>query len=194
MPVAAYQDRFEEFLQEQMDQLDAPIWIFRWGDTTEQGPLNYKQLTEALRQINNAHKSVLVRTVHERDWQTIFFYPDLMEKLGLSLRKNLRVALDAEVSVLASKKILKGYASTVSLGGVGVKNLSEQLTERERVKLQIKSSHLPSTIHVHAQVAYSKPKETGFLFESLHPEYQSMLSYHIRKLLPEDMEELKEAI
>ncbi len=190
-PLKNHADRLETYLQEQMDQLDAPVWKFRWGDGEEQGPFTYTQFTDALKQISNPHKNVLVRTIHEPNWQAIFFYPDLMEQLGISLRSNLRVALDAEVSILMEKKLLKGYASTVSLGGVGVRNLSESLTDGAQVKLQIKSSHLPSTIHVYAKVAYSKSKETGFVFESLHPEYQSMLSYHIRKLLPESLSELK---
>lgn len=192
--IAPYLGRLESFLREQMDQLDAPVWKFRWGDSEEQGPFTYKQFTDALKQINNPLKNVLVRTIHEREWQAIFFYPDLMEQLGISLRQNLRVALDSEVSVTTDNKFLKGYSTTVSLAGIGVKNLPEPLNEGERVKLQIKSAHLNATIHVHAKVAYCKPREVGFIFESLHPEYQSMLSYHIRKLLPESMSELRKAV
>src|SRR5690606_11000630 len=140
-------------------QLVARVWKFRWGDSEEQGPFTYKQYTDALKEINNPLKNVLVRSIHEREWQAIFFYRDLMEQLGICLRQNLRVALDSEVSVTTDNKLLKGYSTTVSLAGIGVKNLPEPLNEGERVKLQIKSAHLNATIHVHAKVAYCKPRE-----------------------------------
>ena len=159
------------------------VWYCDSGAGQPAGPLTQNELVEHLKGLNRWDIVTLWGTGLLK-WLPLFEVPDVMDLVGISRRENPRAPLLGQAALTSQGSSMSSQlltCSTISVGGIGVKNAGS-LSRGDRVQIVLKSTDLPTTIHAVGEVLYvSRIGEAGIKFLELTPEAHSILFDHVRR-------------
>lgn len=117
-----------------------------------------------------------------KEWREIYAFPDIVEKLGLSRRKQPRVPILAQFSgKVNTRKDINSTVITISQGGMGFTENFELMIGDE-VEGSITSPHFFQPINVKADVIYAGTDGyVGLKFSQIADEAKSALIDYIKK-------------
>ena len=126
--------------------------------------------------------AISIQDSKTKEWKEIYAYPDLVEKLGISRRKSLRVPILAQFNGRSSKGgNITCKVITVSEGGMGFTENFE-LKIGDEVEGQVSSPHFFQPITVKAEVIYAGlDGYIGLKFLNLSDETKSAVYQYIKK-------------
>ena len=125
---------------------------------------------------------VSIQDPKSKDWKDVYAFPDIVERLGLSRRKQSRVPILAQFSGYSSKSQQASYRLiTISQGGMGfTENFELQIGDE--VDGHISSPHFFQAVHVKAEVIYAgHDGYIGLKFKDLTDEARSAIIEYIKK-------------
>lgn len=125
---------------------------------------------------------VSIQDPKSKDWKDVYAFPDIVERLGLSRRKQSRVPILAQFSGRSSKSQQASYRLiTISQGGMGfTENFELQIGDE--VDGHISSPHFFQAVHVKAEVIYAgHDGYIGLKFKDLTDEARSAIIEYIKK-------------
>lgn len=153
-------------------------YIGNKGDSI--GPFSRRELTSELLKFDD-FSSILLWTTGMKQWSSLFDFHDLLDELGINLRRHPRAEVDGTVNVITSEgRILKGQLRSISEGGVGCSDITGIKVNSE-VLLEIDSPQFKRIIKVRAEVRYVS--DSGFIgtkFAQINPEFLSEIIYYIK--------------
>lgn len=131
--------------------------------------------------------AVSIQDPQTKEWKEVYAFPDIVERLGLSRRKQARVPILAQFT---GKTIQAGEATgadnsyrviTISQGGVGFTETYD-LKIGDEVDGHISSPHFFQPVHVKAEVIYAgQDGYVGLKFIQLEDEASSAIIDYIKK-------------
>lgn len=143
------------------------------------GPLPWEKLLSELRKIEQK-EDLMLWTKGQKQWTSIFDFPDVMKALGMDRRQHTRAPIVGHVIVRVQEQIIIGKLVDISQGGFGVTQM-EGLTKGQIVDVYIKSENFREDIHAKAEVRYLDRKGyTGFRFDQIHMEAKSTIIDYVR--------------
>lgn len=128
--------------------------------------------------------TVSIQDPHSKEWKEVYAFPDIVERLGLSRRKQARVPILAQFTG-KSNRSEEGNVTyrviTISQGGMGfTENYDLQIGDE--VEGQISSPHFFQPVHVKAEVIYAgQDGYVGLKFLQLADESSSSIIDYIKK-------------
>lgn len=117
-----------------------------------------------------------------KDWKDVYAFPDIVERLGLSRRKQPRVPILAQFTGRSNKSDDVSYrVITISQGGMGfTENFELQIGDE--VEGQVSSPHFFQSINVKAEVIYAgQDGYIGLKFTQLTDETRAAIIEYIKK-------------
>lgn len=117
-----------------------------------------------------------------KEWNEVFAYPDIVERLGLSRRKSSRVPILAQFTGSSNKHpSLAAKIVTISDGGMGFTEVFD-LKIGDTVEGQISSPQFFQPINVNADVIYSGlDGYIGLKFTQINDESKSAIIDYVKK-------------
>ena len=117
-----------------------------------------------------------------KDWKEVYAFPDIVEKLGISRRKQQRVPILAQFNGKSNKSKNVSYrVITVSEGGMGFTE-NYDLKIGDEVEGQITSPHFFQPINVKADVIYAGlDGYIGLKFSQITDETKAAVIEYIKK-------------
>jgi hypothetical protein len=126
---------------------------------------------------------VSIQDPHSKEWKEVYAFPDIVERLGLSRRKQSRVPILAQFSgkLNSQAEVVNYRVITISEGGMGFTENFE-LKIGDSVEGQISSPHLFQSLPVRAEVIYAGPDGyIGLKFTQITDESKSAVIEYIKK-------------
>lgn len=166
---------------ENSGQKDAePSWyIYEQGLTY--GPVDFKTL---VKKVVNSEVTMEANLWHNKmdDWVSVYQVPELMEELNICRRKHFRAPLEATVEIVkgehSSNEQLE--CTTVSAGGIGVKNL-KGVVLGQKFSLKINSDSIQGPLYTKAQVVHTQGDMIGLQFIHISDESRSSLISYVKQ-------------
>ena len=126
--------------------------------------------------------AISIQDPKTKDWKEVYAFPDIVEKLGISRRKQQRVPILAQFSGRSNKSKNVSYrVITVSEGGMGFTE-NYDLKIGDDVEGQITSPHFFQPINVKADVIYAGlDGYIGLKFSQITDETKSAVIEYIKK-------------
>lgn len=117
-----------------------------------------------------------------KEWTDVYAYPDIVERLGLSRRKHLRVPILANFTGTSNKGVnLNVKIVTISEGGVGFTEVFD-LKIGDLVEGQVSSPHFFQPLNINAEVIYSGlDGYIGLKFSQINDESKSAIIDYVKK-------------
>ena len=117
-----------------------------------------------------------------KEWKEVYAFPDIVERLGLSRRKQPRVPILAQFTGKSnSKKEVSCRVITISQGGIGFTENFE-LKIGDEVEGQISSPHFFQSINLKAEVIYAgQDGYIGLKFTQIPDESRAAIIEYIKK-------------
>lgn len=125
---------------------------------------------------------VSIQDPKTKDWKDVYAFPDIVERLGLSRRKQSRVPILAQFSGRSTKSEQASYRLiTISQGGMGfTENFELQIGDE--VDGHISSPHFFQAVHVKAEVIYAGADGyIGLKFKDTTDETRAAIIEYIKK-------------
>ncbi len=147
----------------------------------DQPPMTKTELMTLVAKQEDVSK-VSIMEPKSKEWKEVYAFPDIVERLGLSRRKQPRVPILAQFTGKTNKKNDVSYrVITISQGGIGFTE-NYDLKIGDEVEGQIASPHFFQPIHVKADVIYAgQDGYIGLKFSSLTDEARSAIIEYIKK-------------
>lgn len=126
--------------------------------------------------------AVSIQDPKSKEWKEVYVFADIVEKLGLSRRKQARVPILAQFSGKSNKNEEASYrVITISQGGMGfTENFDLQIGDE--VEGQISSPHFFQPVQVKAEVIYAgQDGYVGLKFSQLTDEAKTAIIDYIKK-------------
>lgn len=127
--------------------------------------------------------TVSIQDPQTKEWKEVYAFPDIVERLGLSRRKQARVPILAQFTGKSSKSEtdVTYRVITISQGGMGFTE-NYELQIGDEVEGQISSPHFFQPVHVKAEVIYAgQDGYVGLKFLQLADESSSAIIDYIKK-------------
>lgn len=125
---------------------------------------------------------VSIQDPKTKEWKEVYAFPDIVERLGLSRRKQPRVPILAQfVGKSNNKKEVSYRVITISQGGMGFTE-NYELKIGDEVEGQITSPHFFQPINVKADVIYAgQDGYIGLKFSQIPDEARAAIIDYIKK-------------
>lgn len=125
---------------------------------------------------------VSIQDPKSKEWKEVYAFPDIVEKLGLSRRKQARVPILAQFAGKNSKNEEVSYrVLTISQGGIGITE-SFDLNIGDEIDGLISSPHFFQSIHIKAEVVYAgQDGYVGLKFSNIPDEANTAIVDYIKK-------------
>ena len=123
-----------------------------------------------------------IQNPRTKEWADVYAFPDIVERLGLSRRKHLRVPILANFAGLTGTNApVNVKVVTISEGGMGFTEVFN-LKIGDTVEGQISSPHFFQPLHVKAEVIYSGlDGYIGLKFSQINDEAKSSIIDYAKK-------------
>lgn len=125
---------------------------------------------------------ISIQDPKSKEWKEVYAFPDIVERLGLSRRKQPRVPILAQFSGKSNNKQDVSYrVITISQGGMGFTE-NHDLKIGDEVEGQISSPHFFQAINVKAEVVYAgHDGYIGLKFSQIPDEARAAIIDYIKK-------------
>ena len=125
---------------------------------------------------------VSIQDPKTKEWKEVYAFPDIVERLGLSRRKQPRVPILAQFTGKSNNNQEVSYrVITISQGGMGFTE-NHELKIGDEVEGQISSPHFFQSINVKAEVIYAgQDGYIGLKFTQIPDEARSAIIDYIKK-------------
>ncbi len=125
---------------------------------------------------------VSIQDPKTKEWKEVYAFPDIVERLGLSRRKQARVPILAQFTGKSNTKNEVSYrVITISQGGMGFTDNFE-LNIGDEVDGQVSSPHFFQSINVKAEVIYAgQDGYIGLKFTQIPDEARAAIIEYIKK-------------
>ncbi|AGH95546.1 PilZ domain-containing protein [Pseudobdellovibrio exovorus] len=126
--------------------------------------------------------AISIQDPKSKEWKEVYVFADIVEKLGLSRRKQARVPILAQFAGKSNKSEDVSYrVITISQGGMGfTENFDLQIGDE--VEGQISSPHFFQPVQVKAEVIYAgQDGYVGLKFSQLTDEAKTAIIDYIKK-------------
>lgn len=125
---------------------------------------------------------VSIQDPKTKEWKDVYAFPDIVERLGLSRRKQARVPILAQFTGKSNNKDNVSYrVITISEGGLGFTENFE-LKIGDEVEGQISSPHFFQSINAKAEVIYAgQDGYIGLKFTQIPDEARAAIIEYIKK-------------
>lgn len=183
IPAADFEQVLPRFLDSQNDQKNNQImWNFKKEGETF-GPFELLELVDILRNQMAFLDNILIKSNFDEEWKKVFLWQEITDLLGISRRINDRVPLMGTVKVTAGDNVFStGRTTSVSVGGIGIKDVNIETRMGQKLLLEIKSPDLTDIVRVQAEIRYiAKDGMLGVVFENPSAEAQSVIIDYIKK-------------
>lgn len=123
-----------------------------------------------------------IQNPQTKEWTDVYAFPDIVERLGISRRKNSRVPILAQFTGTAKGQMpLSAKIVTISEGGMGFTEVFN-LQIGDQVEGQLASPHFFQPINIVADVIYSGlDGYIGLKFTDINDESKSAIIEYIKK-------------
>ncbi len=194
IPSGRFEEELPKYLDSQNETQVEEMWSFQKG-TEIFGPFQLVEIVDILRNQVEDLDLVKIKSTKMNKWKKAFETPEVTDLLGISRRVNERAPLMGSVRVfVANDKYLVGRSTTISVGGLGVKNikfphggvaiknLEEELEVGQVVNLEIKSPDLEDIIRAKATVRYkARDGLYGLVFDNPSAEATAIIVSYIKR-------------
>ncbi len=125
---------------------------------------------------------VSIQDPKTKEWKDVYAFPDIVERLGLSRRKQPRVPILAQFTGKTTNKREVSYrVITISQGGMGFTE-NHELKIGDEVEGQVASPHFFQPINVKADVIYAgQDGYVGLKFSQIPDEARAAIIDYIKK-------------
>lgn len=125
---------------------------------------------------------VSIQDPKTKEWKEVYAFPDIVERLGLSRRKQPRVPILAQFTGKSNNKQDVSYrVITISQGGMGFTE-NHELKIGDEVEGQVTSPHFFQSIYVKAEVIYAgQDGYIGLKFTQIPDEARAAIIDYIKK-------------
>lgn len=125
---------------------------------------------------------VSIQDTKTKEWKDVYAFPDIVERLGLSRRKQPRVPILAQFAGKSNNKEEVSYrVITISQGGMGFTE-NYDLKIGDEVEGQVSSPHFFQSINVKAEVIYAgQDGYVGLKFTQIPDEARAAIIEYINK-------------
>jgi hypothetical protein len=125
---------------------------------------------------------VSIQDPNTKDWKDVYAFPDIVERLGLSRRKQLRVPILAQFTGKSNKNAEATYrVITISQGGMGFTE-NYDLKIGDEVEGQISSPHFFQSLSVKAEVIYAgQDGYIGLKFSAVPDEAKAAIIEYVKR-------------
>ena len=183
MPITNWQNQLSQILAANQVNPVSQIWYLDVGTGSPIGPITQKELLDHLTRLESLNR-VHLWTAGLANWQKIFEFQEIMDRLGISRRENARAPLMGSVAVTRSNDEPGSYvlkAASISAGGMGITG-KHDLRKEDQLSLLLKSGEFPSGLHVRGTVAYVTANGyVGIRFHKLHAETHSVIADYVKR-------------
>lgn len=147
----------------------------------DQPLMNKNELMAFISRQQDASK-ISIQNLKTKEWNDVYAYPDIVERLGISRRKNTRVPILANFIGSANKGTeFNVKVITISEGGMGFTEVFD-LKIGDQVDGQLISPHFFQPIHLQADVIYSGlDGYIGLKFSHINDESKSAIIEYVKK-------------
>lgn len=150
-------------------------------DFIDQGSMTIDQLVEFTTRQQDVSK-IAVYDPKDSEWKEIYALPEIVNRLGITRRKNARVPIMAQFSGQSStSEAINSRVVTISVGGMGLSD-NFNLTIGQTVFGQLTSPHFFSAIQLQAEVTYSgQDGYVGLKFTHLNDDALALITEYVNK-------------
>ncbi len=150
-------------------------------DFKDQKEMTYEQLVQFTMQQSDVSK-IAVYDPATQEWREIYAIPEVVERLGLSRRKNSRVPILAQFSGQSGKEQkINCRVVTISVAGFGFTNIFD-LSIGDVVRGQITSPHFFTPLNVEAEVTYTgSDGYIGLRFSQINDDTLALITEYVNK-------------
>lgn len=147
----------------------------------DQPPMTKAELMDFVAKQEDVSK-IAIQDPATKEWREVYTFPDIVEKLGLSRRKQSRVPILAQFTGKShSNENLSCTVITISQGGMGFTE-NYELKIGDEIEGQISSPHFFQPVHVKADVIYAgQDGYVGLEFSQIADESKSVIIDYIKK-------------
>jgi hypothetical protein len=183
MPIGTWQTQLTQIVSATQVNPQNQIWYLDLGTGSPIGPLTQKELLDHLNRLESLNR-VNLWTAGMANWQKIFEFHDIMDRLGISRRESPRAPLMGTVALTRSNDepgsfVLK--AASISVGGIGLTG-SHDLQKEDQLSLLVKSSEFQGGLHVRGTVAYvTSNGYVGIRFHKVSAETHAMIFDYVKR-------------
>lgn len=150
-------------------------------DYIDQSPMTKNELMTFIAKQEDVSR-ISILDPKNKEWREIYAFPDIVEKLGLSRRKQPRVPILAQFTgKINGRKDINSTVITISQGGMGFTE-NFDLVIGDEIEGSITSPHFFQPISVKADVIYAgSDGYVGLKFSQIADEAKSALIDYIKK-------------
>lgn len=119
----------------------------------------------------------------DREWKEIYSIPDIVQRLGITRRKNQRVPILAQFTGthLANGEKINARVITISQGGIGITD-NFNLKLGETIQGQLVSPHFYSPVNMTAEVTYAGlDGYVGLKFVNINDEMMALVLDYVKR-------------
>lgn len=146
------------------------------------GPISREELIQRLKAFTTDQESAaraLVWTRGFKKWTPVMELHDLMNDLGIDLRKHPRARAHGIVKVTAKDQTFTSTLKSISEGGVGIEPIP-MIYPGEEVQVCIESSDFDTAINAKAEIRYVNDRIMGLQFRALNSENKASIVTYIK--------------
>ena len=124
---------------------------------------------------------IAIQNNKTKEWSDVYAFPEIVERLGISRRKNSRVPILATFVGISKGSEVNVKVVTISEGGMGFTEVFD-LKIGDQVEGQLISPHFFQPIHLKADVIYSGlDGYIGLKFSQVNDESKSAIIEYVKK-------------
>jgi len=146
------------------------------------GPVSREELVNQLKTFTKDQESAaraLVWTRGFKKWTPVMELHDLMNDLGIDLRKHPRARAQGKVTVILNNQTYISSLKSISEGGLGLEPIP-MLYPGEEVQIRIESADFGGEISAKAEIRYVNEKNMGLQFKALNSENKANIVTYIK--------------
>lgn len=150
-------------------------------DFVDQKEMTYEELVQFTAKQEDVSK-IAIFDKKTNQWEDVYHFPEIINKLGISRRKNQRVPILAQFigKNLAHIPVVARVV-TISVGGIGMTD-NFDLKLADQIKGQLTSPHFYSPITISAEVTYAGlDGYVGLKFIEVNDEGHALITDYVKK-------------
>lgn len=149
------------------------------------GPFSKDQLLFQLKALSGEDDLIakmLVWTKGLKKWTQVIEMHELMNELGLDMRRHPRAKLVGKVTISFQGQTYSSSLKSISEGGLGAEPIP-MVYAGEEVQVMVDSDHLGGPFQAKAEVCYANPSCLGLKFLSINSEHKSSIITYVKSRL-----------
>lgn len=157
----------------------AELWHYALKGETF-GPVDRSTLILKIRQLDGDANDILIWTQGMKSWAPIYEFHDLMDEADVNRRVFPRAPASGKIKISHGNKFIIGDLYSISEGGFGGRNFSDDLAPGMVVKIHLESDAFVGPAIVNAQIRFVDDNTVGFKFNQINREVQSQIISYVK--------------